>query len=228
MQVLEPEGEVEFLSGEVAAGDEAKDGVLEIGGKLGEGVACVGAGDGVELIEAEVVVEGGEGRGGERDTSGEGGVEMGGEMFCVGVKHARCDGLEGGELGEAQILRDVESAGVDELLKAKAGLGLGDRPRGEVLILGTGSHDTTLLRLRWFTFVYLLDAGNARKSLFWEWLILPQKWYVDWRFFMRACGYKGFIWITGRFGETAVGGSRREWMGWNDCEEKQWMQCGSR
>lgn len=62
VEVFEPEGEVEFLSGEVAAGDEAEDGVLDLGRKFGEGVAGAGASDGVELVEAEVVVEGGKGR----------------------------------------------------------------------------------------------------------------------------------------------------------------------
>jgi hypothetical protein len=67
-------------------------------------------------------------------------------MFCTGVEHACGDGLEGGELRGAQVLRDVEGAGVDKLLKAKTGWGLGDRPgRGEVLVLGTGGHDTILL-----------------------------------------------------------------------------------
>ena len=58
MQVFEPEGEVELSGGEVAGGDEAEDGVLDLGWELGEGVTGAGAGDGVELIEAELVVEG--------------------------------------------------------------------------------------------------------------------------------------------------------------------------
>jgi hypothetical protein len=40
------------LSGEVAAGDEAGDGVLDLGRKFGEGVAGASASDGVELVEA--------------------------------------------------------------------------------------------------------------------------------------------------------------------------------
>lgn len=67
-------------------------------------------------------------------------------MFCTGVEHASGDGLQGGELRGAQVLRDVEGAGVDKLLKAKIGWGLGDRPEGdEILVLGTDCHDTTLL-----------------------------------------------------------------------------------
>jgi hypothetical protein len=31
----------------------------------------------------------------------------------------------------------------------------------------------------WLTFVYLLDAGNERKSLFCESVILPQRWYIE-------------------------------------------------
>lgn len=62
MELFEPEGEVELSGGEVAAGDEAEDGVLDLGRKFGEGIAGAGAGDSVELVEAEVVVEGGKGR----------------------------------------------------------------------------------------------------------------------------------------------------------------------
>ena len=62
MQVFEPEGEIEFLSGEVAAGDEAENGVLDLGGKFGEGKTGAGTSDGVELVEAEVVVDGGKRR----------------------------------------------------------------------------------------------------------------------------------------------------------------------
>ena len=57
MEVFEPEGQVEFSGGEVAGGDEAEDGVLNLGGKFGEGVAGAGAGDGVEFVEAELIVE---------------------------------------------------------------------------------------------------------------------------------------------------------------------------
>jgi hypothetical protein len=52
VELFEPEGEVELSRGEVAAGDEAEDGVLDLRGQLGEGVAGAGAGDGVELVEA--------------------------------------------------------------------------------------------------------------------------------------------------------------------------------
>ena len=62
MEVFEPEGEVELSGGEVAGGDEAEDGVLDLGWEFGEGVAGAGAGDGVELVEAELVVEGDGGR----------------------------------------------------------------------------------------------------------------------------------------------------------------------
>ena len=85
MQVFEPEGEVELSGDEVAAGDEAEKGILNFGGKFGEGIASVGAGDGVDLVEAEVVVEGekarlGKSRGAAR-SAGEGGVELGGDVF---------------------------------------------------------------------------------------------------------------------------------------------------
>ena len=58
MQVFEPESEIEFSGGEVAARNEAENGVLDLGRKFGEGIAGVGASDGIEFVEAEVVVEG--------------------------------------------------------------------------------------------------------------------------------------------------------------------------
>ena len=58
LEVFEPEGEVEFAGGDVAGGDEAKNGLLKLEGELGEPVAGAGAGDGFELVEAEPVVEG--------------------------------------------------------------------------------------------------------------------------------------------------------------------------
>ena len=178
MEIFEPEGEVELSGGEIAGGDEAEGGVLDLGGKFGEGVAGVGAGDGVEFVEAELVVEGEGAAGG----GGEGGVEVGGEVLRFGLKDKRADGLEGRELRRAEILCDVDGAVVDKLLKAKAGSGLGGAIwRDDVQMFRADGHDTTLLMMRsgWLTFVYLLDDGKWRKSLITGRLILPQRWYVD-------------------------------------------------
>ena len=102
VEIFKPEGEVEFSGGEVAGGDEAEDGVLDLGGEFGEGVAGAGTGDGVEFVEAEPVVEGDRGRrgGGEGlgGAGGEGGVEVSGEILRFGLEDERGDGLEGGEL----------------------------------------------------------------------------------------------------------------------------------
>ena len=90
MEVFEPEGEVELSGGEVAGGDEAEDGVLDFGWELGEGVAGAGAGDGVEFVEAELIVEGERGRRGAGQglagAGGEGGVDVGGETLGPGAK----------------------------------------------------------------------------------------------------------------------------------------------
>jgi hypothetical protein len=125
-------------------------------------------------------------------------------LWIVPFEDATGEGLESGELGGTQVLRDVESAGVYKLLKAKAGWRLRDRPRlSEILLLGTNCHDTTLPGDTRLTFVYLLDAGKERKSLFWEEKVLPQRWYVVGGSFYAGCGNKGFIWITGLFGDWA-------------------------
>jgi len=150
VELLEPKSQIEFSGGEIAGGDEAEDGVLDFGGEFGEGVAGAGTGDGVELVEADLVVEGeralrGEGEG-LAGTGGEGGVEMGRDvLWSVAHEDPAGDGLQGGELRGAQVLGDIDGAGVDKLLKAKAGSGLGDRSRrGEILLLSTNGHDTTL------------------------------------------------------------------------------------
>jgi hypothetical protein len=152
VEVFEPEGEVELSGGEVAGGNEAKDGVLDLVRESGEGVAGAGAGDGVELIEAELIVEGERGRRGEGDGLAgarcEGGVDAGGEAFRLGPKDESGDGLQGGELGVAQILCDVDGAAVDKLLDAKAGGGFrGAVRRDDVQMFRADGHDTTLLMM---------------------------------------------------------------------------------
>jgi hypothetical protein len=57
VELFEPESEIEFSGGQVAASDEAEDGVLDFGGEFGEGVTGAGTGDGVELVESELVVD---------------------------------------------------------------------------------------------------------------------------------------------------------------------------
>jgi hypothetical protein len=66
-------------------------------------------------------------------------------------------------------LGDVDGAVVDKLLEAKAGSGLGGAVwRDDGQMFRADGHDTTLLMMRHarLTFVYLLDAGKGRKSLF--------------------------------------------------------------
>jgi hypothetical protein len=77
-------------------------------------------------------------------------------------------------------------------------------------------HDTTLLMMHaaWLTFVYLLDAGKGRKSLFSERLILPQRWYVDLGDVVGCVDNKVFMCVSmtmesGRF----PGGDCRRWWG---------------
>jgi hypothetical protein len=44
--------------------------------------------------------------------------------------------------------------------------------------------------------VYLLDAGNERKSLFREAEILPQRWYVDLGDPVGCVDNRAFIWVS--------------------------------
>ena len=107
---------------------------------------------------------------------------MGGEVLRFGLKDKWGDGLEGRELRRTEIFCDVDGAVVDKLLKTKAGSGLGGAIwRDDIQMFRADGHDTTLLMMHtaWLTFVYLLDDGKGRKSLFSERLILPQRWYVD-------------------------------------------------
>jgi hypothetical protein len=130
VEVFEPEGEVELSGCEIPARDEAEDGVLDFGGEFGEGVAGAGASNGVEFVEAELAVERERGRRGGReglaDAGGEGGVEVGCQIFRFGLEDERGDGLERGELRRAQVLSDVDCAVVDKLLETKARSGLSD------------------------------------------------------------------------------------------------------
>jgi dUTP pyrophosphatase len=46
------------------------------------------------------------------------------------------------------------------------------------------------------TFVYLLDAGNERKSLFCDALVLPQRWYVDLGDLVAGVENRALIWVS--------------------------------
>ena len=63
----------------------------------------------------------------------------------------------------------IDGSVVDKLLETKAGRVLGGTAgRDDVRMFRTDGHDTTLLLLHtaWLMFVYLLDDGKRRKSLF--------------------------------------------------------------
>jgi hypothetical protein len=104
---FEPEGQVDSMGGEVAAGDEVQDGFLELRGKLGEGVAGAGAADGFELVQGEAVVECDGGRRGEAGRRAGGtGVLAHGEVAGGGTEEEGEDGVKGRELG------GVEASGI--------------------------------------------------------------------------------------------------------------------
>jgi hypothetical protein len=116
-KVFEPVGEVEGGGGEVAGGDEVEHGVLEVGGEFGEGVVGVGAGEGVEGVEAKLVVGQGEAGAGRGEEIGE--------------------SLVSGELGWGEVM-----GALDRALLARAGSALlGDRVQG----IGVPGHVETLL-----------------------------------------------------------------------------------
>ena len=148
MEVFKPDGQVDFSGGDVAGGDQAEDGVLNLFGELGERVAGASAGNGVEFVEAELIVGGERGQWGEGEglagAGSEGGFEAGGDvLWIVLLEDTARDGLQGGELRRAQVLSDVDGAVVDKLLKAKARSGLGGWVRlDEILMFSTDGHDT--------------------------------------------------------------------------------------
>jgi len=170
VEVLQPESEVELSGGEVAGGDEDEDGVLNLGGEFGERVARAGAGNCVEFVEAELVVERERGRRGEgagfAGAGCKGRVETGREVLRIAPGQESGDGLQGGELRAGEVLCDVDGAVVDKLLETKAGSGLGEGPRLDgVLIFGADGHDTTLLTvlhgLRSCTYWTLEERGKV-------------------------------------------------------------------
>jgi hypothetical protein len=152
VEVCEPAGEVELASGEVAGGDEAEDGVLEIRVELDEGVASAGAGDGLQLVKAEAVVEGdGRRRGvgfGLAGADGEAGVEAGGGVMRAGIGEEQGDGLKCRELGRVEVLGDVKGSAVDEALQPDGWRRVRcSEQRSCSQLFGVG-HDTTLLLFR--------------------------------------------------------------------------------
>ncbi len=170
VEVLQPESEVEFSGGEVAGGDEAEDCVLDLGGEFGERVTGAGAGNCVELVEAELVVDSERARrvegAGFAGAGHKGRGEAGREVLRIAPGQESGDGLEGGELRGGEVLCDVDCAVVDKLLETKAGCGLGEGPRlDKVLILGTDGHDTDLLTvlrgLRPCTYWTLEERGKV-------------------------------------------------------------------
>ena len=166
---FEPEGEVEFSGGDIAAGNEAEDSVLNFGREFGKGIAGAGAGDRVEFVEPQLIVEDdwGRQRGGPSAgcAGGEGGVDLGGEAPGRGLEDEGGDGLQGGELGGAEILRHVDGTVVDKLLEAKARRGLGGAGwRDDVHRFRANGHDTTLLIMRYARFYVRVLIGRRKRE----------------------------------------------------------------
>ena len=57
MKVFEPTSEIQPAGGEIAGGDEIEDGVLQFRRELGKGVASTDAGEGVEFVQTELVIQ---------------------------------------------------------------------------------------------------------------------------------------------------------------------------
>jgi hypothetical protein len=153
VQVFEPVGEVEFAAGEVAGGNEAENGVLKLGGKLGEGVVGAGAGDGFDLVETEAIVKGDGWRGGVGWGCGGAGdescVEARGGVVRAGMGEKQGDRLKGGELGGVEVLGDVEGAAVDEAFQPDGWRRVScTAQRSYSHLFGIDGHDTSLLVVR--------------------------------------------------------------------------------
>jgi hypothetical protein len=167
VEVFEPAGEVELSGGEVAGGDEAENGALDVGWEFGEGVAGAGASEGVEFVESEAIVECEKWRVGEAANLAVAGCKVGVDVGCevlrVGPENERYDGLQGGELRGAQVLSDVDGAVVDELLETKARSGLGGAVlRSGVQMFRADGHDTTLLKVRYSLACVRVPIGRRK------------------------------------------------------------------
>ncbi len=107
MKAGEPRRKIESAGSEVAGGDEAEDGVLELDGQVGEGEAGTSAGERVELVEAHLMIEG------VSEISVETSCEM--DLLRVDTAEKR---PESSELHGIEGLGDVDGAFVDEALQA--------------------------------------------------------------------------------------------------------------
>ena len=152
VQVVEPEGEVEFSGGQVSGSDEADHGVLNLGREIGKGKGGEVAGHGVEFVEAELIVGGTKARCGKTQAVsgavGERGIEVGGKPDSVEVvtENAIEQSVQSGKLRWVQDLRNVDGALIDEALEAAV------LERLQVLLyvaqfdgLEVDCHDATLL-----------------------------------------------------------------------------------
>jgi len=195
-QVIEPDGEIKTPGGEVAGGDEAENGVLNLGGEIGEGKAGAGTGKGVELVEAELVVDGKK-RAGEMAGAGcEGGVEGGCDVGGTGLlrEDAAEKRAEGGKLREVERLGNVDGTFVDKALQASKPGEL-DEAVGCAQMDRTGvdRHSATLLvfvRLKTGRSMSLIGRRRWTKKCCFGWQESPPK--VVFRLGGRVCGGNDF------------------------------------
>jgi hypothetical protein len=153
MEVCEPAGKVELPAAQVARGDQAQDGVLQVGMELREGVPGTAAGDVLKLVQAQAIVEGvrrsRSAHLGLARARGQAGVQPASRITRPGMRQKQRNGLQRSKLAGIQILRDIKGAAVDQTLQPDGRRRVSDHAqRSCSQLLGIDGHDTALLLFR--------------------------------------------------------------------------------
>ena len=153
MEICEPAGEVKPPAAQVARGDQAQDGVLQVGMELREGVSGTGPGDVLKLVQAQAIVErvrrSRSPHLGLARARGQAGVQPASRITRPGMRQKQRNGLQRSKLAGIQILRNIKGAAVDQTLQPDSRRRVSDHAqRSCSQLLGVDGHDTALLLFR--------------------------------------------------------------------------------
>jgi hypothetical protein len=153
VELSQPAGQVELPAGQIAGGDQAQDGVLQVGVELREAVAGTAAGDVLKLVQAQAIVEDDRrsrsvdlGLAGARSKAG---VESASRVPRPRMRQKQRNRLQRRELARVQVLRDIKGAAVDEPFQPEYRRRVRCSAQGRCSqLFGIDGHDTTLLLFR--------------------------------------------------------------------------------